>query len=66
MNDQKAVAPSYCICRTNDSSGFMIMCDGCAGWFHGACIGVSTEEADDIDQYYCKDCEKTGKKTGEK
>jgi hypothetical protein len=32
----------YCACRGPwDGRSFMIACDGCEGWFHGACLGVA-------------------------
>lgn len=48
----------YCICRSLDSSGFMIQCDRCEEWFHGRCIGLKRKCADNIEKYYCVDCRK--------
>lgn len=46
---------NYCICR-RPYEGFMIGCDDCVEWFHGACIGVSETRADRVDKYVCVRC----------
>ncbi|XP_061166032.1 uncharacterized protein LOC133174957 [Saccostrea echinata] len=46
----------YCFCRRPDDGGLMIQCDQCDGWFHGVCVGVTSEEASSLDQYICPDC----------
>ena len=34
----------YCVCRGPwDGKSFMIACDGCDMWFHGACVGLTSE-----------------------
>jgi hypothetical protein len=45
----------YCLCR-QPYEGFMIGCDGCEEWYHGACIGVSQEQAQKFDKYVCVRC----------
>lgn len=52
----KAVAEIYCICRSSDVSRFMIGCDACNEWYHGDCINVTAEEAQNIKHWYCKLC----------
>ncbi|CAH1111722.1 unnamed protein product [Psylliodes chrysocephalus] len=47
---------AYCICRSSDSSRFMIACDACEEWYHGDCIKISEKEAKLIKQYYCIRC----------
>ncbi|EAT36204.1 AAEL011688-PA [Aedes aegypti] len=47
---------AYCICRSSDSSRFMIGCDACEEWYHGDCINVTEKEAKHIKQYYCQRC----------
>ncbi|XP_078328186.1 uncharacterized protein LOC144623614 [Crassostrea virginica] len=34
----------------------MVQCDQCDGWFHGECVGVTTQEVADLDQYICPSC----------
>ncbi|VDM49043.1 unnamed protein product [Toxocara canis] len=47
----------YCLCQTPyDRKRFYVGCDGCYGWFHPACIGISEAEAIDAEQYYCPKC----------
>ncbi|XP_059962626.1 histone lysine demethylase PHF8-like isoform X2 [Mesoplodon densirostris] len=53
-----ASGPVYCLCRLPyDVTRFMIQCDTCQDWFHGSCVGVEEEKADDIDLYHCPSCE---------
>ena len=46
----------YCLCRKPWQGRFMIQCDRCDEWFHGACVNVTPTEALDIDQYTCPNC----------
>lgn len=46
----------YCICRSKDTSRFMIGCDQCNEWYHGDCVGITEKEAKCILQYFCKSC----------
>lgn len=34
----------------------MIGCDGCEKWFHGDCVGLTPEESEKIEKYFCVDC----------
>ncbi|XP_049828645.1 CXXC-type zinc finger protein 1-like isoform X1 [Schistocerca gregaria] len=47
---------AYCICRSSDSSRFMIACDNCEEWYHGDCIRISEKEAKYIKQFFCVRC----------
>ncbi|EGC34868.1 hypothetical protein DICPUDRAFT_13956, partial [Dictyostelium purpureum] len=47
----------YCLCkRKYDSNMFMIACDRCDEWYHGACVNISEKDAKRIKLYVCKDC----------
>ncbi|XP_033120164.1 nucleosome-remodeling factor subunit BPTF-like [Anneissia japonica] len=48
----------YCICKTPyDASKFYIGCDVCLNWFHGECINISPDEAQNIKDFICNDCQ---------
>lgn len=47
---------AYCICRSSDSSRFMIGCDNCEEWYHGDCIRITEKEAKYIKQFFCVRC----------
>ncbi|XP_067672997.1 nucleosome-remodeling factor subunit BPTF-like [Haliotis asinina] len=56
----------YCICKTPyDDSKFYIGCDLCSNWFHGACVGITENQASSIDSYICEDCRKQQENTSE-
>ncbi|XP_036596592.1 histone lysine demethylase PHF8-like [Trichosurus vulpecula] len=53
-----ASVPVYCLCQLPyDITRFMIECDLCEQWFHGSCVGVEEDKAEDIDLYHCPNCE---------
>ena len=60
----KTPAPSkrskLCRCGKHDTTKFMLGCDGCDRWFHGACVGVTEEAAEaaggELHSWYCKPC----------
>ena len=35
----------YCLCREPWQGRFMIQCDGCDEWFHGACVDITENGA---------------------
>ncbi|XP_039295471.1 CXXC-type zinc finger protein 1 [Nilaparvata lugens] len=47
----------YCICRSSDTSRFMIACDSCEEWYHGDCIGIQENQAKSIHKYFCVQCQ---------
>eukprot|EP01135_Chromosphaera_perkinsii_P007192 Nk52_evm6s744 gene=Nk52_evmTU6s744 len=50
-----------CSCKNQIYRGeFMVACDKCSGWWHGACVGVIEGMA--VDQYVCPNCKKKSKK----
>ncbi|VDK85720.1 unnamed protein product [Litomosoides sigmodontis] len=47
----------YCVCQTPyDDSQFYVGCDGCEGWFHPRCVGITQEEAEKAAEYLCPQC----------
>ena len=46
----------YCICRSSDTSRFMICCDHCEVWYHGDCISVTEQYSKKIKKFYCLIC----------
>jgi len=47
----------YCLCKQPyDESKFYVGCDFCQDWFHGTCVGITSVEADGIDEYRCPNC----------
>ena len=57
-----AASATYCVCIGPwDGRSFMIACDGCSTWFHGACVGLRVESATEGAQaafrrYLCPHC----------
>ncbi|KAI9487637.1 MAG: hypothetical protein EXX96DRAFT_554069 [Benjaminiella poitrasii] len=48
----------YCVCRRGyNGKEFMIECEECKEWFHGACVGLKPNSI--TEHYFCKSC--TGK-----
>jgi hypothetical protein len=39
------------------SFSFMICCDKCDTWYHGACIDLTEEEGELLDNFYCDMCQ---------
>ncbi|KAI9142533.1 hypothetical protein BKA69DRAFT_1013845, partial [Paraphysoderma sedebokerense] len=46
----------YCLCRKPNDGSFMIQCDKCSDWFHGACVNVTEEESSHFETYVCPPC----------
>jgi hypothetical protein len=47
----------YCLCRKPHRGEFLIQCDGCAEWFHGACVDLTQSQAVHISKYACPHCD---------
>ncbi|XP_052081122.1 uncharacterized protein LOC127719138 [Mytilus californianus] len=56
-NKTKPTTPQYCVCRGPDTGETMVQCDNCREWFHLTCIGMSIQEANEIDPYICPNCQ---------
>jgi len=55
----------YCICRKPETPGRMMLgCDTCDEWFHPVCVGLSDNEARELDKFKCPLCK--AKKKAEK
>ncbi|KAJ0744543.1 putative [histone H3]-dimethyl-L-lysine(36) demethylase chromatin regulator PHD family [Helianthus annuus] len=47
----------YCKCEMPyNPDDLMVQCDGCADWFHPACIEMTPEEAKQMEHFYCGNC----------
>ncbi|CAF0801500.1 unnamed protein product [Didymodactylos carnosus] len=51
----------WCICKQAwDVNRFMIRCDNCSDWFHGDCVGITKNQARELDmnddQFICPIC----------
>lgn len=55
----------YCICNGTDDGTFMLACDSCDEWYHGRCVNIKQDEAENID-YICDKCKNKGKKQQQK
>ena len=47
----------FCICRKPCKGEFMIQCDGCAEWFHGRCVNITSHDALSLDEFFCSACD---------
>ncbi|KHN88716.1 Nucleosome-remodeling factor subunit [Toxocara canis] len=57
---KKSEQELYCVCQTPyDDSRFYVGCDGCEGWFHPQCVGITQAEAEKAAQYLCPACVKS-------
>jgi COMPASS component SPP1 len=62
--DSESDSGPYCLCRGPDDHRFMIACDRCEDWFHGACIGMDKHTGEKLVQkYICPNCSEGGRYT---
>ena len=54
--DEGEVTACVCGVAYDERLGFMLDCDLCHRWFHGACVGVPSDEKDLPEQWYCDQC----------
>ncbi|TPX31535.1 hypothetical protein SmJEL517_g05157 [Synchytrium microbalum] len=56
-DDKEDPNATYCMCKSHyDEERPMVQCDGCHDWFHLDCVGLSTEQADQMDKFMCPIC----------
>eukprot|EP01083_Nonionella_stella_P029462 81094_1 len=57
QDDKEPSEPLYCVCRkAYEEDDFMIMCDLCEEWYHGYCVAIKEDDAEDIEEYDCFLC----------
>ena len=56
--EQDNLIGKLCKCGLVDEDKFMLQCDGCDVWFHGACVGVTQAQADRAKSWCCWRCAK--------
>ena len=60
-NDTSSYGESelYCLCRQPyDETQVYVGCDSCQGWFHCSCVGITQQQAEEIEAYFCPNCQK--------
>lgn len=58
-NEEDAEETIRCVCgdNTDDEAGRkFIACDACEAWQHNVCMGVSLEEDEQPEHYFCEQC----------
>ena len=48
----------YCVCRRPYTGEFMIRCEECTEWYHGKCVKVTPEEAENMGDFVCSGCQR--------
>jgi len=58
IQDRKEASPPFsCRCHgRGDDSEAMILCDDCQIWMHAQCEGLTEDDIDKVDKWYCKVC----------
>lgn len=47
----------YCKCEMPyNPDDLMVQCEECKDWFHPACMNLTPEQVNKLDQFYCSDC----------
>lgn len=47
-SDSNSDLSIFSVCHGYDTSSFMIQCDECRDWFHGACVNITKEYAEKL------------------
>ena len=55
---------TYCLCNSPYYGEFVVGCDGCKGWFHPKCVGITESSAKTPGSYLCPRCSPTPGGTG--
>ena len=46
---------SFCYCKRKATDS-MVQCERCNEWYHFSCLGLSDQDVDNIDHFYCNEC----------
>ena len=46
----------HCVCGGPSDGRFMLCCNKCDSWFHGACINVTEESSAELKKWLCANC----------
>ena len=46
----------HCLCGGPGDGSFMLACDKCERWFHGACVGLDKRTGESLTTWDCPDC----------
>jgi len=47
----------YCVCQQPYVENVLMLgCDGCNGWFHPTCVGLSNKQAKSLERFLCLGC----------
>ena len=56
-SDDESDNGPYCICRGPDDHRWMIGCEKCEDWFHGACVDLDMETGESlVEKFICPNC----------
>ncbi|GJU76027.1 chromatin remodeling protein EBS-like protein [Tanacetum coccineum] len=48
----------YCKCEMPyNPDDFMVKCEGCRDWYHPSCMEMTIEDAKNLEQFMCPDCD---------
>jgi hypothetical protein len=47
---------SNIICLVCNFYRLYVFCENCLNWFHPDCVGITSEEAKRVPDYFCPDC----------
>ena len=49
------IKKSFCYCKRKATDS-MVQCERCNEWYHFSCLGLSDQDVDNIDHFYCNEC----------